>query len=260
MTWNRPSHMQRSMIQRAAFLAAGLLATLAPAIAATRLPWASARQMVVVTVPGWDSTQGQLRTYEQHDGQWREVGTAAPVVIGKGAAWGVGLNEQQSSGPTKHEGDGRSPAGVFRVGEAFGYAGTAGTAMPYRALSATDYCVDVSGSPLYNRIVDTRQVGEKAVAGATEAMRRDIHNHGDHAYRRGFVIEHNPDGRIGAGSCIFAHLWKTPSSPTVGCTAMADGTMDRLLSWLKPDDNPVIVLLPDAEYARLRMAWGLPSP
>ena len=260
MTWNRPSHMQRSMIQRAAFLAAGLLATLAPAIAATRLPWASARQMVVVTVPGWDSTQGQLRTYEQHDGQWREVGTAAPVVIGKGAAWGEGLNEQQSSGPTKHEGDGRSPAGVFRVGEAFGYAGTAGTAMPYRALSATDYCVDVSGSPLYNRIVDTRQVGEKAVAGATEAMRRDIHNNGDHAYRRGFVIEHNPDGRIGAGSCIFAHLWKTPSSPTVGCTAMADGTMDRLLSWLKPDDNPVIVLLPDAEYARLRLAWSLPSP
>jgi hypothetical protein len=41
---------------------------------------------------------------------------------------------------------------------------------------------------------------------------------------------------------------------------MADGTMDRLLSWLKPDDNPVIVLLPDAEYARLRLAWSLPSP
>jgi len=252
--------MPPSIIQRAALLAAVLLATLAPAIAATRLPWANARQMVVVTVPGWDSTQGQLRMYEQHDGRWREVGTAAPVVIGKGAAWGVGLNEQQPRGPTKHEGDGRSPAGVFRIGEAFGYAGTAVTAMPYRALSATDYCVDVSGSPLYNRIVDARQVGEKAVAGATETMRRDIHDNGDHAYRLGFVIEHNPDGRVGAGSCIFAHLWKTPSSPTVGCTAMADDTMDRLLAWLKPESKPVIVLLPEVEYARLRTAWNLPAP
>jgi L,D-peptidoglycan transpeptidase YkuD (ErfK/YbiS/YcfS/YnhG family) len=260
MIRNPGLRMSRPTINRTLFFAATLMAAVIPAFAASRLPWSDARQMVVVTVPEWNSTQGKLRTYEQHEGRWREAGAPSAVVIGKGAAWGVGLNAQQSGGPSKHEGDGRSPAGVFRIGEAFGYASRATTAMPYRALSATDYCVDVSGSPLYNRIVDARQVGEKAVAGATEAMRRDIHDHGDHAYRLGFVIEHNPDGRVGAGSCIFAHLWKTPSSPTVGCTAMADATMEGLLAWLKPADKPVIVLLPESEYARLRTAWNLPTP
>ncbi len=88
------------------------------------------------------------------------------------------------------------------------------------------------------------KVGQKAVAGATEPMRRDLHFDGDHAYRIGFVIEHNPDGRKGAGSCIFAHLWKSPTSPTAGCTAMTDDTMERLLGWLDPAKKPVFVLLP----------------
>ena len=54
---------------------------------------------------------------------------------------------------------------MFRIGEAFGYAAKADTAMPYRALSASDYCVDVSGSPQYNRIVDAKEVGAEAVEG-----------------------------------------------------------------------------------------------
>lgn len=62
-----------------------------------------------------------------------------------------------ADGPQKHEGDGRSPAGVFRIGTTFGYAAHVDTAMPYRALSATDYCMDVSGTPLYNRTATRRR-------------------------------------------------------------------------------------------------------
>jgi hypothetical protein len=61
------------------------------------------------------------------------------------------------------------------------------------------------------------------------------------------------------GSCIFAHLWKSPADPTTGCTAMAPSTMEALLGWLRPDRNPVFVLLPMAEYRRLRAAWRLPA-
>lgn len=240
-----------------------LALTLAASATAFEAPaaWSVSRQMIVVSTDGWNVDHGSLRTYERDGVHWKAIGQPVDVTIGKqGSAWGVGLHPPQHDGPTKTEGDGRSPAGVFRVGEAFGYAESNGTALPYRGLSASDYCVDVDSSPYYNQLVDENRVGTHAVAGATEAMRRDLHFHGDHAYRIGFVIEHNPDGRKGAGSCIFAHLWKSPTSPTAGCTAMTDQAMERLLAWLDPKKKPVFVLLPRSEYARLRDAWNLPPP
>ena len=147
---------------------------------------------------------------------------------------------------------------MFAIGEAFGYAETAATALPYAQMQASSWCMDVVASPLYNRIVDAAQVGDAAVQGSSEPMRLDLHSKGDQRYRTGLVIEHNPDARKNAGSCIFAHLWKAPGAPTAGCTAMADATMQRLYGWLKPDAKPVFVLLPQAQYDRLKGAWRLP--
>ena len=222
--------------------------------------WSDARQMVVVTTPDWNTNHGTLRTFARTTGGWKEIGQPAPVTLGKaGSAWGLGLNAPRHDGPIKREGDLRSPAGVFDIGEAFGYAAKADTAMPYRALSASDWCVDVSGSAQYNRIVDAKVVGEQAVAGATEPMRRDIHVHGDQRYAQGFVIEHNPQQRAQGGSCIFAHLWKSPTDATTGCTAMAPPLMHRLLAWLRPDEHPVFVLLPTPAYGQLQGKWHLPA-
>lgn len=222
--------------------------------------WHDARQMVLVIVPQWTSTQGTLRTYAFKHNQWQEVGSARPVVIGRGGAgWGLGLNRPQPNGPMKREGDGRSPAGVFAIGNAFGYAAHAKTALDYSQMQATSYCVDVSGSPYYNRIVDEAKVGAAAVKGASEHMRLDLHNHGDQRYRRGFVIQHNAQAKPMGGSCIFAHLWSGPDSTTTGCTAMAPATMQRLYGWLDPRQHPVFVLLPQAQYQRLRSTWNLPT-
>jgi L,D-peptidoglycan transpeptidase YkuD (ErfK/YbiS/YcfS/YnhG family) len=126
-------------------------------------------------------------------------------------------------------------------------------------MQASHYCMDVSGSPLYNRIVDANTVGADAVAGSTEPMRLDLRKPDDQRYRLGFVIEHNPQARPNAGSCIFAHLWKLPGEATAGCTAMADPTMDRLLAWLRPEQRPVFVLMPHAQYRKLRAEWKLPA-
>ena len=223
--------------------------------------WHASKQMVVVITPDWNATQGQLTRFER-DGTagWRQVEASAPIAVGRnGSAWGIGLHPEQSGDPRKQEGDGRAPAGVFALGDAFGYAATLRTGLVYAPMQASHWCIDVPASPLYNRIVDSRETGEAAVQGSTEPMRRDLHADGDVRYKEGFVILHNPGNVAGAGSCIFAHLWKAPGEPTAGCTAMAEPVMDRVIAWLDRRQQPVFVLLPQAEYERLATEWALPQ-
>ncbi len=222
--------------------------------------WDDAQQLVLVITPDWNATAGTLARFERDGEGWKQIDDAQAVAVGRnGSAWGVGLHPEQSGEPRKQEGDGRAPAGVFDLGDAFGYAPKVATGLPYAPMQASNWCIDVPASPLYNRIVDSRVVGEAAVAGSTEPMRRDLHADGDARYKEGFVILHNPRNISGRGSCIFAHLWKAPGEPTAGCTAMAEPAMDRLLQWLDKRRHPVFVLLPQAEYARLKQDWSLPQ-
>ena len=256
-----PSTARSLRLRHAWCLAIALLCP-AGAVLAQAAPLDGARQLVVVVSDGWDAPQGRLHRLERagETAAWREV-DAFEVSLGRnGSAWGAGLHPpaDQGEGPLKREGDGRSPAGVFAVGTAFGYADAAGSGLPYAQMQASDWCMDVADSPLYNRIVDAREVGQAAVAGSTEPMRLDLHRDGDPRYRLGFVIGHNPDNVPQGGSCIFAHLWRTPGEATAGCTAMADADMEALLAWLDPDRSPRFVLLPAEEYRRLASAWRLP--
>ena len=232
-----------------------------PPVADEAARWADAGQLVLVTTAGWDATHGELRRYQRDGDGWRQVGAAFPIVVGRsGSAWGIGLHAARDDGPVKREGDGRAPAGAFEIGTAFGYAGKAATGLPYRAMTANDWCIDVPASNYYNRIVDRSLVKAPLLDQSSEPMRRDLHENGDQRYREGFVIEHNAGGAVAnGGSCIFAHLWKTPDTATAGCTAMAPDSMQALLAWLDRDRRPVFVQLPMAEYRALRQAWRLPS-
>ncbi|WP_269792690.1 hypothetical protein [Stenotrophomonas sp. Iso1] len=239
------------------------LLTLAASVASAAplaTPVHGAQQLVVVTTPSWDAPSGRLQAFERTEGGWQAHAAGFDVSLGRaGSAWGIGLHPQQNDGPQKHEGDGRSPAGIFNIGPAFGYAEHIRSALPYQPMRASSYCMDVPASPLYNRIVDAAQVGTDAVKGSTEAMRLDLHNNGDLRYREGFVIEHNPANVPGQGSCIFAHLRREAGEATAGCTAMEPPQMSDLLAWLSPAAKPLFVLLPEQEYERLRLSWGLPA-
>ncbi|MDR6992492.1 hypothetical protein [Luteimonas sp. 3794] len=245
----------------ALLLASLLLAACATTPSTGASPVADAQQLIVVTADDWDAAQARMQRFGRAgDGAWRAVGDAVPVMLGRsGSGWGIGLHPPQHGEPQKQEGDGRAPAGVFGIGEAFGYAPTGVGALPYLPMQASHYCIDVPASPLYNRIVDAREVGAAAVDGSSERMRLDLHNDGDVRYRQGFVIEHNANGEAGRGSCIFAHLLRRPDETTAGCTAMSDAEMDTLLRWLDPARTPRFVLLPEPEYARLQTLWQLPA-
>ena len=240
-----------------AFLSLALLLPLA-----TQDPVPSSSQLLVVTTADWNAVDGGLYRFERSSsGKWQPVGDAVPVVVGKnGLAWGAGLipaddlNFSGVTDPIKKEGDGKAPAGVFRLSSTFGYADekTPGWRMPYINLSQTVECVDDPQSKFYNRIVDKSQVSQDW--NSSEHMRRD-----DELYRWGIVVDHNANPvKPGSGSCIFLHMWRGPGQGTVGCTAMARENLESILAWLDPAKKPVLVQLPEAEYSRLRSKLNLP--
>jgi D-alanyl-D-alanine dipeptidase len=225
-------------------------------------PVTGARQLLVVTTADWDTVPGTLRRYERAapGAAWRPVGGPLAVVVGRGGmGWGRGLHAVTpgAGDPVKREGDGRAPAGVFRIGSAFGYASASSVRwirMPYIHSTESFRCVDDVRSAYYNQVVDSAGV-RKDWTGTVERMRL-----ADGQYRLGAVVEHNWGGqtRPGDGSCIFLHVWKGPAHGTAGCTAMEEASIAEVLRWLDPAAAPTLVQLPRAEYAAKRAAWGLP--
>lgn len=183
-----------------------------------------------------------------------------PATVGRaGVAWGRGLHGDGApagrDGPVKREGDGRAPAGRFRILRAFGYdaAPPAGAALPYQAVDASWRCVDDPASAHYNDVLD--QDGVAVDWSSAEVMRRD-----DELYRWVVELDHNAASGAapvaGGGSCIFLHVWGGPDDVTAGCTAMPREDLEALIAWVRPGAS--YVLLPRSEYAALSAAWRLP--
>jgi uncharacterized protein YijF (DUF1287 family) len=227
-----------------------------PARLPDRGPIAALRtQLLSVVSAGWDATRATLQRYEREPGRtFRALGKPVRVVLGRsGYGWGDGLHGDGAppgrGGPIKREGDGRSPAGVFALGQLYGYASAApASRMPYTRAGAALRCVDDPGSPHYNQILDEAPGWRSA-----ERMRRD-----DDLYDLALVIEHNRAPIVaGHGSCIFMHVWQDANTPVTGCTAMDAADLRELVAWLQPN-AAVLVALPASEYENLQRAWGLP--
>ncbi|NVK26078.1 MAG: hypothetical protein HWE10_14210 [Gammaproteobacteria bacterium] len=214
-------------------------------------------QIVLVITEDESAIAGQLTTFEKKDSHWVQQSESHPIVVGRtGIAWGLGLHPPQE-GYHKQEGDGKAPAGIFKLSSAFGYLEEVTTKLSYQQMSENDFCIDVNGSELYNQTVDRTVVGEDAVKGSTEPMRRDIHKN-ENLYKKGIFVDHNPENISGQGSCIFVHLWRSSEKPTAGCTAMPEPKIDALLAWLDERKNPVMVTLTQAQYHKLKPEWDLP--
>ena len=234
-------------------------AAVGTAIAPRATPLDGARQALIVVTADWDSVPGTLRRFQRASAAepWTPVGDSIPVVVGaSGLGWGIGLHggPPPRPGPVKHEGDNRAPAGVFRLGSAFGYAARPPwMKLPYVRASAALKCVDDPASSHYNQVLDQRKV--RVDWNSHEDMRRR-----DDAYRFGVIVEHDWGARRqpGAGSCIFLHIWGGPGSSTVGCTAMSADNLATLLRWLDPARAPVLVQLPREQYRQLHALWRLP--
>ncbi len=217
------------------------------------------QQLVIVISDNWQADSALLYRFDKISGQWQEKGQQTQVTLGRtGLAWGIGLHDEQL-GQVKKEGDGKAPAGIFTLGNAFGYLTQLNTLLTYQNMTANEFCIDVNGSPYYNQIVSKIDVGEQGINGSSEPMRRDIHLAGDNKYKKGLIVQHNRGNISGAGSCIFMHIWQAPTLATAGCTAMSETSMTELLAWLDAAKQPLYIALPRSEYLAKKLAWALPD-
>lgn len=214
------------------------------------------QQALIVLTDSWDSLQATMYAAEWRDSGWVVLRQHACVVGNNGLGWGSGvLDFTDRPGPVKHEGDKKSPAGIFTIGTAFGIfdeAALPALGVPYQVVEYELQCIEDTSSGFYNQLIredDPRKDWEQ-----NDRMTRK-----DHVYNLGAFVNHNTNpARPGDGSCIFLHLWRDDSHGTLGCTAMEQEKLLEHLQWLNLDKSPVLVQVPESEYVRISAEFGLP--
>lgn len=192
-------------------------------------------QTLVVTTASWSATHGLAHIVR--DGAIT-LGPV-PIRVGRsGLGWGIGQHDAALDAlpgePTKREGDGRAPAGIFEA-----------TDIVKRPTADGLYCVDDAKAPAYNTLVRWHRPDSPPWSSAEDMT----------DYRVAVVVNHNAERVPGRGSCIFLH---DGTHATAGCTAFARPLMDDLLTRLDGVRTRV-VQLPIGAYHRLREPWGLPK-
>ena len=165
-----------------------------------------------------------LVAMERADKSWQPAFESIPAIIGSN---GFAMPGE------KREGDGKSPVGLFKLGQLFTYELNVDTQMPFAQSTPEDKWIDDPESPDYNR----------HVRGPTSANTyENLKLKSDH-YKYCMVIRYNTDPVVkGKGSAIFLHLREPEDEATAGCIAISEPDMLQLLKWLDPKKHPMILM------------------
>jgi len=211
-------------------------------------PLASATRLVLVTADGMTTPSARMQRFERavFGAAWQPAGGPQSALIGRGGmAWAQSFRSLAKPGePIKVDGDKRAPAGIYRIGNSFGFG--ASSRPGYLRVQTGTVCVDDAASPAYNTISSRAKVGA-SVHG--ENMWRVA------AYRHGLLVDYPTDRRARAGSCIFIHIRMPGATGTAGCVAVPEPDVIALQGFAEP--GAVLAILPEA--ARGRLAGCLPA-
>lgn len=175
-------------------------------------------QIVVVKALG--GIKAQMTLCQRQGRGWKPAfASSFKAVVGKN---GIALASE------KKEGDLKTPAGLYPIGDAFGTHPLA-LKMDYKYITAEDKFVDDVHHKQYNQWV----------YGSTDAASYESMLIKPYTY--GAVINYNMNPtKAGAGSALFIHLWHSPNSPTAGCIALSQKHVLMLLHWLDKSQHPYL--------------------
>jgi L,D-peptidoglycan transpeptidase YkuD (ErfK/YbiS/YcfS/YnhG family) len=229
---------------RAIALLAFLLAPAAALAQSCPAILSDATRLVLVTSESMDTTPATAQLFERASPRerWRALGAPEPALTGRsGMAWAPSYRHLARAGePIKTEGDKRAPAGVYSIGGSFG---TLPSSRPGHLLVTEDtVCVDDLDSPAYNTITSRSLIGPKVRA---ENMSKALP-----MYRRGLLVDYPTDAAAKGGSCIFIHVWRSPTRGTAGCISMPEERIVALQDFTAP--GAVLAILPRPALGRVR--------
>lgn len=192
----------------------------------------NSEQAVVVTTSSFENVLANIQLFEKDNGQWKQISSQFSGDVGMhGFTW------------NKVEGDGKTPIGKFSFGTGFGKDANPGTQIEYRQVNNNDYWVDDSNSSLYN----TWQAGP--ANGRWSSGEKLLRS--DWLYDYAVAINYNTEKARGKGSAIFLHIWRGPGSGTAGCVATSQDNLLKIIRWLNPAKNPVIIQGPMSEILKM---------
>jgi L,D-peptidoglycan transpeptidase YkuD (ErfK/YbiS/YcfS/YnhG family) len=225
--------------------AAVALSPTASAITPGDLPGAAnAEQVIIVTSTDYRSTRALLSAYEKSpDGRGIAVVTDVPAYVG---ARGI------VPGAKRRQGTNTTPAGTYAITAGFGRKANPGTSLPYVQVDRDDAWTYNPKVPATYNVFQTAPVSWASYGRYVERLWQM-----GTQYNYVAVLDYNlPGGAITtnargirrtdepantrAGGGIFLHVSK--GEPTAGCISISEDTMRRIMDWLDPDRNPVIVI------------------
>ncbi|KUI05474.1 hypothetical protein AU189_00550 [Mycolicibacterium acapulense] len=192
----------------------------APLGRAQTVPWfaksvGSATQ--VISVVGVGGSKAKMDVYQRTGAGWQPVAAGIPAWIGAN-----GLT------PQSHDGEMKTPMGVFTLDFAFGTAPNPGGGLPYVQVGPDHWWDGDMKSPTYN----TMQVCKKAQCPFDTDPGSGTENLQIPQYVHAVVMGVNKARVPGNGGAFFLHA--TDGGPTAGCVAIDDGKLVEIMRWLRP--------------------------
>lgn len=175
-------------------------------------------QMVLVRA---EETLAKVSFYEKNNkGHWIEKWQTSGYVGRNGIT------------TDKHEGDGKTPIGIYDFGLAFGIEKNPGAKIPYKELDEKDVWIDDINSKYYNQYV------KNDIADKDWSSEESLYEYKE-SYAYVLAINYNTQPIVkGAGSAIFLHV--ETNEPTAGCVSIPKEYMKKLLQSLKPGTKIII--------------------
>ena len=167
-----------------------------------------------IIVVGNGGSYATLSMHQKVNGQWQQILSCSAR---------VGYNGISSN---SREGDGKTPAGIYSLGQAFGVASNPGSTRGWLQVNNNHYWVDDSNSVYYNQLVDASQTGIKWNS-AEHLISYPV------AYRYAIAINYNTAHVPYAGSAIFLHC--NSNGATAGCVSVPQNIMIQILQSLQSD-------------------------
>jgi L,D-peptidoglycan transpeptidase YkuD (ErfK/YbiS/YcfS/YnhG family) len=212
--------VRRWLVSLLATASLPLAACLAPGAQADYTPWFApnvGNATQVVSVVGDGGSKAKIDIFARGDAGWQAIRTGIPAFVG-----------EKGMAPETHDGQAKTPMGIFTLDFAFGTAPNPGGGLQYVQVGPDHWWDGDMKSATYN----TMQVCKKAQCPFNTDPSSGTENLDIPQYVHAVVMGVNKQRVPGNGGAFFLHA--TDGGPTAGCVAIDDATLVEIMKWLQP--------------------------